>query len=99
MNPQDLARAPVNRLRKYCCKKCGGVLAQVWSKKEHSFIVVCGTNHCEPLEIEVFSRRSIRQQQEALDAMDVMENYPQFAPPKDENAIKKSMQALFPEEK
>ena len=98
MDPQSLARAPVEKVKKFCCKKCGGVLAQVFSDAQDKYIVVCGTNHCDPLAIETMYARTLRQAQEGLDYMDVRENYPELCPPVDKESIEKSMQALFPKE-
>jgi hypothetical protein len=97
MDPQELVRAPVNKLRKFCCKKCGGVLAQVYGR-EGKETVICGTHHCEPLEIETLAGRNVRETQSALDYMEVRENYPELCPPVDQEKIRKAKKALFPEE-
>jgi hypothetical protein len=64
MNPQDLKRASTNKLRNYCCSKCGGVLAQIFEGEDWK--VICGTNHCEPLKVETMTARTIRINKEVL---------------------------------
>lgn len=88
MNPQSLVRAPINRLRKYRCRKCGGMLRQVRDTVE------CAENHCEQLAIESLTGKTIRENREACEAMDVEENYPQLRTRK---VSTKKPKGLYPE--
>lgn len=83
MDPQTLANASSSRLKKYCCKKCGGVLTQTFDQAA-GMVVKCGTNNCYPLEIETMDRRTIEMNSKVN--------------PMTKEQIKKSAKALFPEE-
>jgi hypothetical protein len=85
VNPQDLARAHENTLRKYCCKKCGGRLVQVYDQASDKYIVACGPNRCYPLKIRSTVGRAIQRLQEELDAREVEHNYPDLAPKRTAN--------------
>jgi hypothetical protein len=83
MNPQDLSRVSSNALNRYCCKKCGGRLAQVYDQTVGKHVVVCGPNRCYPLEVETMHARTLREAQGMCDAIDVQENYPDLFPRKE----------------
>jgi hypothetical protein len=83
MNPQDLAHAHENKLRNYCCKKCGGRLTQVYDQTLNKYIVICGPNKCYPLEVETMHARTLREAQQTCDAIDVQENYSDLFPRKE----------------
>lgn len=84
---EELATAPAGRLRKWCCSKCGGVLAQVYDQATGKYVVICGTNRCQPLSIQSFSFRRIRETQSEMDAMEVANNYPDLAPKADPGTV------------
>jgi hypothetical protein len=93
MNPQDLARVHENKLRNYCCKKCGGRLTQVYDQATNQYVVTCGPNKCYPLEVETMHSRTIREAQQTCDAIDVQENYPDLFPKKETGKSK----GIYPE--
>jgi hypothetical protein len=98
MDPQTLANAPSSRLKKYCCKKCGGVLQQTFDQAA-GMVVKCGTNNCYPLEIETMTQKTLRESREMEDASKVEQNYPELAVPRMTNEqLERSMNALFPKE-
>jgi len=76
MNPQDLARAHENKLRNYCCKKCGGRLVQVYDQSTNEYKVVCGPNRCYPLEVETMHARTLRENIKACDETDKRKDHP-----------------------
>ena len=95
---EELARGSASHLRKYCCKKCGGVLAQIYDQATDGYIVVCGTNHCQPLKIKSMFQKTADEFKDYCDATEVAKEYPELFPTKDAEAIEKTKRALFPKE-
>jgi hypothetical protein len=97
MKAQDLTNAPTSRLKKYCCKKCGGRLDQIYDQTS-GYRVVC-TNRCSPLEVETMSGRQTRTQLNQFAAEEVELNYPELAPKRmSKETFERSQKALFGEE-
>jgi hypothetical protein len=94
---EELAKAPSNRLQKYCCKKCGGVLAQVFDASGKA-IVICGANHCQPLKIKSMFQKTADEFKDWEDASEVAKEYPDLFPKPDPEKIEKTKQALYPKE-
>jgi len=80
MKAQDLVG---KYLKNYCCKKCGGVLDEIYDQATGPRII-CGTNKCYPLEVETKDRRTIEMNSKVG--------------PITHEKIEKSMKSLFPEE-
>lgn len=95
MNPQDLARAPINRLRNYRCRKCGGMLAQVYDQPAGKYVVVCRENRCYPLAVCTAMSATIQALQGELDAREVMNEYPELFP---EHVEIEKPKTLYPED-
>ncbi len=76
---EELAKEHENTLRKWCCKKCGGRLTQVYDQASDKYIVVCGPNRCHPLELRSNTGRNIKEFKEEMGAREVAENYPELA--------------------